>query len=345
MKTKRTALKTDLFAQVHHQDKLNHLGDPLQVIAQHIDFDALAQSIASYIDYGDQAKGGRPPYPLDVMVRILVLKHLYNHSDEQMEYQLLDRMSYKRFCGLTDALTIPDRTTIWTFENRLGQAGANQLFKALDSQLNQQGYIARGRQIIDASLIPAPKQKMTKKEKALIKQNATPADWSPAKRRQKDLDASWTKKHGQSTFGYKLTVNVDNQHKLIRAIHPDTAAPHDTNHFDKVLCANTSQDIYADSGYTGQQREAELKQKQHRVHIQRKGKRNKPLSPAQQKRNNRIAKVRARVEHSFASIAHMGGKCIRTLGQARANFKMAMMALCHNIKRLTWLESQPRKAA
>lgn len=339
MKTKRTALKTDLFAQVHQQDKLNQLGDPLQVIAQHIDFDALAQSIESYVDYGDQAKGGRPPYPLDVMVRILVLKHLYNHSDEQMEYQLLDRMSYKRFCGLADALTIPDRTTIWSFENRLGEAGANQLFKTLDGQLQRQGYIARGGQIIDATLIPAPKQKLNKEEKALVKQKATPIDWSPAKRQQKDTDATWTQKHGKTTFGYKLTVNVDNQHKFIRQFHADTAAPHDTNHFEAVLDCNTSQDIYADSGYSSQAREQQLKQQNHRVHIQRKGKRNKPLSAAQQKRNNRIAKVRARVEHSFASMTHMGGKFIRTIGQARANFKMAMMVLCHNIKRLSYLEN------
>jgi IS5 family transposase len=78
------------------------------------------------------------------MVRILVLKRLYNLSDEQMEYQLLDRMSYQRFCGLEMAVNIPDRTTIWTFENRIGEAGAKVLFDGVSEQLLTQGDLARG---------------------------------------------------------------------------------------------------------------------------------------------------------------------------------------------------------
>ena len=66
----------------------------------------------------------RPPYPTEVMVRILALKRLYNLSDEQMKYQLLDRHSYQRFCGLLDAAHLTDRTTIWHFENRIGVGGA-----------------------------------------------------------------------------------------------------------------------------------------------------------------------------------------------------------------------------
>ena len=79
------------------------------------------------------AQGGRPPYPTETMVRILVLKRLYNLSDEQMEYQLLDRMSYKRFCGQANA-NIPDRTTVWAFENRIGEAGAQALFDGVSAQ-------------------------------------------------------------------------------------------------------------------------------------------------------------------------------------------------------------------
>ena len=72
--------------------------------------------------------------------------------------------------------------------------------------------------------------------------------------------------------------------------------------------------------------------------IQRKGTRNKPLSECQQGRNHRIAKTRARVEHVFAAIDQMGGKMIRTIGQARANFAMTMMAACYNLKRLVYFQ-------
>lgn len=83
----------------------------------------------------------------------------------------------------------------------------------------------------------------------MIDQHAMPADWKPAKRRQKDLDASWTKKHGKSHFGYKLSINVDSKYKFIRQIETDTASTHDSQHFEKVIdSCNTSRDVYADKG-------------------------------------------------------------------------------------------------
>ena len=149
----RSAIKTDLFADEHHRKKIDSLGDPRAESESHIDFAAPAADVDRVAPRPASARGGRPPYPTETMVRILGLKRRYTLSDEQMEYPLLDRMSYKRFCGLAPATNIPDRTTAWTFENRIGEAGA----------------------------------------KALIEQGAMPDDWQPAKRRQKDIEATWTK--------------------------------------------------------------------------------------------------------------------------------------------------------
>ena len=188
----RSAIKFDLFADAARKHKIETLGDPLQVIARHIDFAHLTQVIDGLLPRGDASKGGRPPYPTEVMVRILVLKHLYNLSDEQMEYQLLDRMSYQRFCLLQDSANIPDRNTIWHYQQRLGVDGVTALFQAVDGQLLQRGYVARCGQIIDATLVPAPIQHFTKEDKAQLEQGKIPADWNAAKRRQKDLDATHT---------------------------------------------------------------------------------------------------------------------------------------------------------
>jgi IS5 family transposase len=229
---------------------------------------------------------------------------------------------------------------VWNFENRIGAIGAQALFDSLNAQLLGQGYLARGGQIIDATLVPAPKQHVSRDERALIDERATPADWEPAKRRQKDTDATWTKKHGKSYFGYKLSVNADRRYKLIRKIETDTARVHDGQHFEAVFDqTNTSSDVYADRGYPSQARESDLKASGYRPQIQRRGTSKRKLSKCQQRRNHRIAKVRARVEHVFAAIAQMGGKLIRTIGQARADFGMTMMALCYNIKRLTYLKT------
>ena len=115
----------------------------------------------------------------------------------------------------------------------------------------------------------------------------------------------------------------------------DTAKVQDSRHFEAVLDRhNTSQDVYADRGYPSTKHETCLKGHGYRNHIQRKGHRQKPLSEFQQRRNKRIANISARVEHVFDSLEQMGGKLIRTLGQARANFAMTMMASCYNLKRL-----------
>ncbi len=335
--TMRSAIRHDKFAAEHHRQKIDNLGDPLVNIQNHIHFDALASEVDRIVPRPDNTRGGRPAFPTETMVRILILKRLYNLSDEQMEYQLLDRMSYQRFCGLDQVANIPDRTTIWTFENRIGEVGARALFDGVSDQLLRKGFIARGGQIIDATLVAAPRQHLSRNEKELIKQGATPIGWKPAQRRQKDLDTTWTKKHDKSHFGYKLSINADNKYKVIREIETDTASTHDSQHFSNLLdSCNTSRDVYADRAYPSEAREAELKARDFRNQIQRKGSRNHPLSECQKHRNRRIAMTRARVEHVFGAMTQMGGKLIRTIGQARANFAMIMMAACYNLKRLVY---------
>ncbi|MDD3759815.1 MAG: IS5 family transposase [Acidithiobacillus sp.] len=335
---RRTAIKDDLFADVRRAQKADAITTPLQKIDQVVDFQSLASAVERVVPRPAQPKGGRPPYPTEVMVRILVVKRLHGLSDEQTEFQLLDRRSFQRFCGLEHSANIPDRTTIWHFENRLGKEGIDALFAELDRQIRAQGLEARAGQIIDATLVPAPKQHFTKDDKEILEQDAVPVDWKPAKRRQKDTDASWTKKHGKAYHGYKFTVSVDRKHKLIRRWVADTASVHDSQHLEVVLDDwNSSAEIYADKGYVGAEREERLQEQGYRTHIQRKAQKGKPLSACQERRNRRIARVRARVEHVFAAITQWGGKNIRTIGQARASFAMGMMVLVYNMRRLAYL--------
>ena len=104
------------------------------------------------------------------------------------------------------------------------------LFETFDGYLKDQGYLAMGGQIIDASIVAVPKQRNSREENARIKAGETPAGWEdkPAKRRQKDVEARWTKKHGKSHYGYKNHVNVDRRHKLVRRYHVSDAAEHDS---------------------------------------------------------------------------------------------------------------------
>jgi len=329
-------IKESLFAAEEREAKLNKLGDTLQLLEQHVDFAALAAAIDLAAPRPSLERGGRRPFPTELMVKALIIQQLYNLSDEQIEYQLLDRLSFQRFVGLRHSSQIPDRTTFWTFRERLAAAGASEtLFDAVNRELDKHGYIARGGQMIDASIVPAPKQHNHKEEKDLIKQAATPIDWSPAKRRQKDVDATWTKKHGKSYFGYKLSACADKRYKLIRKINISTASEHDTRHLEDVLDAsNTSRDLYGDKGYVDGERETRLKAAGWRVHIQRKAAPSKPLSDCQKRRNTRIAKTRARVEHVFAGIEQLGGKGLRCIGLERATLQLNWKAATYNLRRL-----------
>ena len=188
--------------------------------------------------------------------------------------------------------------------------------------------------MVDASIVPVPKQTLNKDERAIVQQDAMPPEWSPSKRRQKGVQARWTQKQGKSHFGFKLSSSVDRRHKPIRRVHVSTASRNDTLHFERVLDAsNTSGDVYADKGYVDGEREQRLRAQGWRGHIQRKGQAGKPLADCQERRNKRIAEVRARVAQVFTGLEQTGGKALRSIGLARATPHPNWKAATYNRRR------------
>lgn len=221
----------NLFANQERETKLDSQGNPLALLNKHVDFAAIAE-IDRRAPRLSRVKGGRPPYPTELMTRLLTL-HL---SGEQMEFQVLDRLSFQRFAGLKHFGRVPDRNTTWGFRERLVQEKAEHLiFDEVQRQLRQYGFKAREGQIIDASIVRAPPQHDGAEEQTLMKDRTVPTQWPPAKRRQKGVQARWTKKHGKSCFGYKLSVSVDRRYKLIRRVKAGDASEADTLHLVEVL--------------------------------------------------------------------------------------------------------------
>ena len=161
------------------------------------------------------------------MFKILVIQASNNLSDDRAEFLINDRLSFMRFLGLGLADKAPDAKTIWIFRERLIKAGAiESLFARFDQAVRAAGYIPMSGQIVDASLVAAPKQRNTDGEKADIKEGRVPPAWQghPAKLRQKDRDARWTLVFGQArtredstrhadialpVFGYKNHLGID----------------------------------------------------------------------------------------------------------------------------------------
>ena len=263
--------------------------------------------------------------------------------DEQVEYQVRDRLSFSRFLGLAIEDSIPDATTLWLFREKLARAGLiEQLFDRFDQHLAAKGYMARGGQIIDASIVLVPTQRNSRDENAELQAGRTPAGWKqkPAKVRQKDRDARWTKKHGRSFFGYKNHVNADAKHKLIRHYAVTDAAVHDSQELDGLLDeGNTCNDVFADSAYRSAEIEAKLRASAYNSRIHRRGRRNHPLSLAQVRVNHAKSRIRARIEHVFGAQQNApGGRIVRTIGIVRARAKIGLQNLAYNIRRLVTLE-------
>jgi transposase, IS5 family len=321
-------------------------GDPLEAINAIVPFESFRAEIEAVVRLAAKERksnAGRKPFDAVLMFKILVLQALYNLADEQVEYLIRYRLSFMRFLrlGLEDA--VPDATTVWLFREALAKVGlVKKLFERFDRYLDAKGYIARGGQIVDATIVSAPKQRNTREENEAVKAGKTPEEWekNPAKNAQKDKDARWTKKNDQSFYGYKNHISVDRKHKLIRRYAETDASIHDSQKLDEVLDkSNTSNEVWADSAYRSAEIEAKLKAKGYKSRIHHRGARNHPLSKRQQAANTTRSRVRARVEHVFGDQENaMGGKIVRTIGIARACVKIGMMNLAYNMRRLVQLE-------
>ena len=289
-----------------------------------------------------KSNAGCKPWDAIVMFKAIILCALYNLSDDQVEYQMRDRLSFVRFLGLALEDKVPDAKTVWLYRERLSQAGLIEtLFEDFDGYLKDQGYQAMGGQIIDASIVAVPIQRNGRDENEQIKRGETPDVWDdkPAERRQKDTDARWTKKHGKSHYGYKNHINIDRRHKLIRRYRVTDAA-HDSQVAEALLTSgNTASGVWADSAYRSKAMEATVKAKGLTSRIHRKASRNHPLRDWEKAGNQSRSRFRARVEHVFgAQHNDMGGTLVRSIGLVRARARIGLKNLAYNMRRLVHLQ-------
>jgi IS5 family transposase len=284
-----------------------------------------------------KSPAGRKPFDVVLMFKVLVLQSLYNLSDDAVEYQVRDRLSFMRFLGLGIGDRVPDAKTIWLFREELGRAGlVKRLFKRFDRYLREQGFTARKGQIVDASIVSVPIQRNSREENARIREGDIPADWSEAKRRQKDVHARWSARPKRQEFGYKNHISIDAKHKFIRDYAVTDAAVHDSQVFGELLDeTNTSRDVWADSAYRSEDTLAELEQDGYREHLQRKGCRNRKLTDREKQGNRTRSRIRCRIEHVFGIQTQIAGiLLLRTIGKVRAYVKIGLRNLAYNVYRL-----------
>ncbi|MEQ8546680.1 MAG: IS5 family transposase [Cyclobacteriaceae bacterium] len=301
-------------------DKLSKLKDPLEKLAQIIDFEFFRDSLDRKLgrDISKRNKGGRPPYDCVLMFKILILQRYYGLSDDNMEFQILDRFSFKRFLCVDLACDIPDSKTIWLFKEQLGKSdgGIKDLFDLFVGKLEILGFVANEGKMVDASFVEDPRQRNSREENKQIKQGEVPEEWKKEENKhklaQKDTEARWTKKNNQVYYGYKDHVKSDTKSKLVTGYTVTTANVHDSQTLEGLLDERDhNQPLFADSAYTGEEQEKVIKLKEMRYEVCEKGKRNTPLTKEKVTSNREKSKTRARVEHIFGFIENsMGGSYV-----------------------------------
>lgn len=341
-----------------HLERLSEAGDPLEELARVIDFEAFRPVLEDARGYSDGSKGGRPPYDSVSMFKVLILAAQHTVSDERMEFLIRDRLSWLRFLGFDLGLPTPDENTIRGFRERLTKAGAiDRLFEEFERQLRGAGYLAMGGQIVDATLVSAPRQRNTAAEKAAIKAGKSASEiWptTPAKAAQKDVDARWTVKIGRPrdteaarsvpelaipVFGYKNHVAIDRRFGFIRGFAVTDAARHDGALLRALVTTNnTASDVWADTAYRSKANEAWLEARGRVSRIHHKKPKGRPMAQRMRKANARKSSVRAAVEHVFAHQKDRMGLFVRTIGRARAEAKIGLANLAYNFCRLLFHE-------
>ena len=344
--------------------RLSDLGDQLEAYARTVDFELFRPELEAALNYADGSRGGRPPFDPVMMFKILVIQAQNGLSDERAEFLINDRLSFMRFLGLSLGDRVPDATTIWLFRERLVRAEAiKPLFDRFDRAVRDAGYIPMSGQIVDASLVAAPKQRNTEAEKADIKAGRVPEAWKkkPAKLRQKDRDARWTVKFTKArlredgtkpvdiaipSFGYQSHIGIDRAHGLIRAwIVTDAARFEGALLRDGLLDkSNTASSVWADSAYRSKANETFLANNGFTSRIHRKKSQGKPMPKRTARANARKSAVRARVEHVFAEQKDRMDLLVRTIGLPRAELKLGMVNLLYNIRRVIWLDRRATPA-
>lgn len=345
-----------LFGLSNRLKNLSDSGDPLEKLSKIINFELFRDELEKGLALSDGEKGGRPPHDAVLIFKILILQTLYNLSDDQIEYQIQDRLSFMRFLGLHLSDRVPDSKTIWLYRERFSKNGLmDHVFSKFGDILVNQGYLAMGGQIVDASIIQAPRQRMTKEEKEQVKKGEIPKDWqaNPHKLAQKDREARWVVKYSKAKddtksidlaipkFGYKNHIATDRRFGFIRKSEVTPANTFDGSLLPNILDRNnTCMDVYGDTAYNTEHNQTYLDNHGFRSKLHNKKPKRKPMPVLTKKGNTTKSRIRAHVEHVFAVQKDQMGLFIRTIGINRAKVKIGLANLTYNMKRFIFFENR-----
>ncbi len=330
------------FDRIDREKRLTELGDNLEKLNKAIDWEMFRPILTKALYKEAKGAGGRPRFDPVMMLKILILQKYYDLSNEQVEYQITDRISFMRFLGLGLSDKVPDANTIWCFNEQLKKANATEkLFEHFGKMLEEAEIVTHKGSIIDATFAEVPKQHNTPEEKEEIKAGKIPEEWQKPenahKLAQKDLDAHYSVKRNQPFFGYKDHIKVDADSKMIVDFKVTPANIPDFKVFKDLFDAEKDKHIWADSGYHYKE-VFNIIPKNVETSILERATRKHPLTDEQKESNTEKSRVRVRVEHVFGFMkSTMHGTRSRCIGIERVSSGLALLNLTYNLFRYEYL--------
>ena len=331
--------KKGLFDDENSLALLSEIGNPLEMINKVVDFEMFRSTLENkLLNTNKKSNAGAKPFDVLLMFKILILQRYYGLGDKQIEYQIIDRISFKNFLGLETGDKIPDEKTVWAYRESLTNEGlVEALFNQFKNHLESKELIFNEGQLVDASFTIAPRQRNTREENEKIKNGEGDDLWNdkPHKKCHKDIDARWTQKNKETFYGYKNHAKVDTKSKFINTYVVTDASVHDSQALENLLDKNDEgQILHADSAYTGEEQEKTIEKYKMKNKVHEKGYRNAPLTDEQKATNKEKSKTRARVEHVFGFMEQsMNGLFIRSIGIVRAAGIIGLINLTYNLFR------------
>jgi IS5 family transposase len=351
----------NLFGPQIQLNKLEQMGDRLMEINKIIDWEIFREMLESTLRKSDYSKGGRPPWDVITMFKIVMLISWYNLSYNQAQYQINNRLDFMRFLCVEVGGKLPDENTIWDFKEALKNTGLERtLFQLFNEKLEDYGIKISNGVLVDASFVEVPRRRVIseselKEPEKLLENDALKVTLEELEDKtlvsaedektenilsQTDFEARFTKKNGQTFFGYKDHAAVDKDTKLILDYDVTSAEIHDSNIFLDFINENTM-GVWADSAYLSDAIKEALRKINPNISINicHRAYRNSPLTDEQKNENNIISKTRARVEHVFGYMTRsMGGMVLNCIGLERSRRDIGLKNLGYNIQRLVTIK-------
>jgi IS5 family transposase len=310
--------------------KVQGLGDRLELMKDQINWEKFRPIIASV--YRDNKEtGGRPHTDEVVIVKALLLQSWYNLSDQELEFQINDRLSFRNFLDFPES--VPDFTTIWKARERLKEAHLEKkIWKELNRQMRRKGYKVKKGVIQDAQFIEADVGKKRQYKEKKAKSKGEEIEYTEKQKSHQDKDGTYAVKNGQIHYGYKSHIKVDVDHHLIRDYAVTTAITHD-NQVDLVVRGDVR--AYRDKGYFGKK----LRARSVEDKTMKRNVRGRKLNGGEQKRNKSISKIRSPGERPFGvkkRVFHGGHTLVKTI--ERVSIKEMFSCFAYNVYQLVTLK-------